>query len=900
MNIRTIVAMKIVFLLPQLLFWHLLFGQISNPPLDANALKRWPYVIGGSLSYDGNYAAFEIHGETVTSDTLIIKSIRDRWEVRIPDVSSLADFARSWPFIAFSRHDSVCLSRLGSDKMEWLLGIRSYRFFGTNSKERFICLARNHELFIWDLSTDSIRKFFGIKDVSFYKDNKSLFLKTVRQSPDCMEVGLSRMDMDSFTEHPIWSSTDSGLDVNLNSITVDAEERRIAFVISRKGQNSVWYFDVNADHSVSLADNSMLKADSLLEIGNILNPGFSHDGKRLFISLVPKKDKPKEKTSVSVDIWNYKDAKLQSQQLYEFQHPEVLAWVNTNAAVVSLEHPQIIRLSAENETIALLKGQGDSVGLVINRGTGTLEEWHWNPASKSHYYIVSTKDGIRRRVSYRFNHFSPGGRYAVGLDGQRQYLYSFDFLRGNSHNLSAEFPIGLRLDEDDDHPGFRPSGLKVAGWMKDDSAIIMYDKYDIWQVDPNREKAAINLTLGYGRRHHIIFRLIGDYNARTYIDDSATYILSAFNEETKESGFFRWRPKDRKSPGLLTMGPYVFEGPYDGSLDSIWLEAKKGRLFIVRRESAAESPNYFATSDFHEFTAISALYPEKKYNWLTSEVIKWCGSQKETLTGVLYKPENFNATKKYPVLINYYERMSQHANQYKQPEYAGDNINIPWFVSHGYIVFTPDIRFKIGHPGASACHSVTTGTAYLLKSPWINGKKIAIAGHSWGGFETNYIIAHCNLYCAAMSASSISDFISEYNNVMRDGLTLQYFPEIDQERIGATLWEKPEYYIENSPVLRANKVGTPLLMMNNKNDAIVAFSQGVEFFLALRRLGKPVWMLQYDGEAHSLDNESAKIDYTLRMTQFFDHYCMDAPMPRWMAVGVPASLKGIDSGLEVK
>jgi hypothetical protein len=87
-------------------------------------------------------------------------------------------------------------------------------------------------------------------------------------------------------------------------------------------------------------------------------------------------------------------------------------------------------------------------------------------------------------------------------------------------------------------------------------------------------------------------------------------------------------------------------------------------------------------------------------------------------------------------------------------------------------------------------------------------------------------------------------------------------------------------------------------MMSNKADGDVPFPQGVEMFTALRRLGKKAWMLQYDGEDHMVF-DAAAADLTVRMKQFFDHYLKGAPPPKWMTEGVPARLKGIDSGLEL-
>ncbi len=176
---------------------------------------------------------------------------------------------------------------------------------------------------------------------------------------------------------------------------------------------------------------------------------------------------------------------------------------------------------------------------------------------------------------------------------------------------------------------------------------------------------------------------------------------------------------------------------------------------------------------------------------------------------------------------------------------------------------------------------------------------MAIQGHSFGGFETNFIATNTDMFAAVVSSAGVCDNVSWYNSTMRRGVSLQYMSEIGQARIGSSLWNSPELYIKNSPIYYANKVSSPLLMFHNKADGIVPFTQGVEFFSALRRLGKRAWMLQYDGEPHSLSDDQNRVDYTIRITQFFDHYLKDAPAPKWMIEGIPAKMKGIDNGLEL-
>jgi dipeptidyl aminopeptidase/acylaminoacyl peptidase len=188
---------------------------------------------------------------------------------------------------------------------------------------------------------------------------------------------------------------------------------------------------------------------------------------------------------------------------------------------------------------------------------------------------------------------------------------------------------------------------------------------------------------------------------------------------------------------------------------------------------------------------------------------------------------------------------------------------------------------------------------YLSKKTWVDAQRMGLQGHSFGGYETNYIVTRTRLFAAACAASGVSDLVSWYGAVPRAGHA-EYSTERAQDRMGGTLWRLPDLYIKNSPIFRADKVTTPLLLMNDKEDRQVPFAQGVEFFTALRRLGKRVWMLQYDEGGHSVGRGKDAIDFSTRMAQFFDHYLKGAPAPYWMTRGIPARLRGIDDGLELE
>jgi dipeptidyl aminopeptidase/acylaminoacyl peptidase len=262
--------------------------------------------------------------------------------------------------------------------------------------------------------------------------------------------------------------------------------------------------------------------------------------------------------------------------------------------------------------------------------------------------------------------------------------------------------------------------------------------------------------------------------------------------------------------------------------------------------------------------------------------------------GVLYKPNNFDSTKKYPLIITIYEKLSHQKNIFHKPEFS-PTINIPWEISRGYLILTVDVYYSKGSAGLSSLNAVLAALDTVQKLGYVDGKNIGLIGHSFGGFEINYLIAHTNKFKCAVSSSGISNILSQYLELTGVGSLLNYV-ETAQMRMGGSLWNAKNVFLENSAVINADKIETPLLMMANNNDAIVNFSQGIGLFQSLKRLGKPVWLLQYDNEAHLLLNENNNIDCLLRYNQFFDYYLKNTPPPAWLKNGIPSRLKGTMTG----
>ena len=437
-----------------------------------------------------------------------------------------------------------------------------------------------------------------------------------------------------------------------------------------------------------------------------------------------------------------------------------------------------------------------------------------------------------------------------------------------------------------------PKAYGNAGWVDGDKAILIYDRFDIWAVDPESVLPPVCITNGYGRKHHLQLRYKKTGPAKT-IDPQKTMLLTAVNEETRASGFYTDKVQGNQQPRKLTLMNENI---------SFKTKADDADVVLVTRSTFQKYPDLWLTDlRFKKFEQISDTNPQQsKYLWGTAERFQWTSLDGEKLNGILYKPENFSPKKTYPMIVYFYERLSSRLHSYFSPAPSRSSINVSFYVSRGYVVFLPDIPYEVGHPGQSCIKAVVPGVTALIDRGFIDRKRIGVQGHSWGGYQVAYLVTKCHLFAAAEAGAPVSNMTSAYGGIRwSTGKSRAFQYEKTQSRLGGTPWNAQQLYIENSPLFWADKIRTPLLMMHNDRDGAVPWYQGIELFVAMRRLGKPCWMLNYNGEQHGLTRNDTKRDWSIRMQQFFDHYLKGAPAPVWLKNGVPAREKGKTLGLEL-
>jgi len=623
---------------------------------------------------------------------------------------------------------------------------------------------------------------------------------------------------------------------------------------------------------------------------------FSDDGKLLYLGTnrkpVPEpKDTLLDEEKPVLDIWSWKDKELQPEQKINVEKEKK----RTYRGVYSFEKGSFIQLAdtVVKDIRTIKKGNGRFV-LGVDQSPYKLES-SWTGNSNADYYLTDLNTGDRRLIVQNKSNviLSPGGKYVAWYNDadSAYYATSTNFGSGGIIRLSSKIPISL-CDERWDMPS-EPNSYGIAGWSENDKYLFIYDRYDIWRIDPQYPNTPTNITHQFGRKNHTRLRYVKLDPEEEFIDISKPVILQAFDDHTKAEGFLSANLQQEADPLSLIMANKKF--------DKV-IKAKKAPVLLWTRESVSEFPNVWTSNTaFEKPICLSDANPQQKsFVWPKVQLVHWTSLSGKALEGLLYLPETIDSTRKYPMIVYFYERNADNLNAFTPPSPTRSIVNRSYYTSNDYLIFVPDITYETGNPGKSAFDAIVGGTQYLSnKYSFIDAKNIGVQGQSWGGYQTAWLITQTNLFKAAMAGAPVSNMTSAYGGIRWGaGVSRMFQYEHDQSRIGGTLWEKPLSFIENSPLFFVPKIQTPLLIMHNDNDGAVPWYQGIELFTAMRRLNKPAWMLSYNNEEHNLKAESwaNRMDLTIRMKQFFDHYLKGEPMPSWMKNGLPATRKGKELG----
>ena len=586
---------------------------------------------------------------------------------------------------------------------------------------------------------------------------------------------------------------------------------------------------------------------------------------------------------VKLDIWGWQDDEIQPMQLKNRSQEEKRSYL----AAYDIKSQKVIQIGDEKfRDIRLDRNIRYKVALALDNAP-YRRNFSWDIQAGRDVYSVDLENGSKELIKENVIGnpiLSPSAKYAYWYDNKDSAWVAYDFSAKTLKNLTANINTKF-YNELHDAP-VSPGSYGAAGWLEDDKAFLVYDRYDIWSIDPSGKEAPANLTQGKGRESKIKFRREKLDEEEEGIDPKSPLILNAFHEWDKRSGYYLGDMSGKRGPEELIFTDNFYSG---------LTKAKDTNRLILRRATYQESPDIYATNlTFKQLHQLSQINPQQKdIRWGTVELIDYLANDGTPLQGLLFKPEYFDEGKKYPMMVYFYERNSDGLHNYRAPVPSASIINIPFFVSNDYVVFVPDIKYELGLPGPSAYNCVIPGVQAVVSKGFVDKDNMAIQGQSWGGYQVAYLITQTNMFKAAGAGAPVVNMTSAYGGIRwTTGMSRMFQYEQTQSRIGGTLWDKPLYYIENSPLFFMDRVKTPVLIMHNDEDGAVPWYQGIEMFMALKRLNQPAWLLQYNGEDHNLRQRKNRKDLSIRLSQFFDHYLKGTPAPLWMTDGIPAVEKG--------
>ncbi len=596
---------------------------------------------------------------------------------------------------------------------------------------------------------------------------------------------------------------------------------------------------------------------------------WSKDLSRVFCGLKEQEKKPeKSKEELpNVDVWHWKDEQIQSVQARRFNYD-----VNfTYRSVFLLKENKFLKLADKAmRTITLTQDGKWGVGRDPILDLSDVE------TREADYYLIDTASGDRTPIVKGIKNalgVSPhSGHFLYVKDKQ---LWVYDFKKRTATNISADAPV-VFVDEEDDYPDEKPP-FGLAGWTKDGKAVIMNHKYDLWLL-PLDGKNPINICKGLGDKQKIRFRYVRLDPEEKFIDTSKPMLLSAYGEWTKKSGFYLLNVGSE--PKKLIFADKRFGFPY---------KAKKADKLLYTVETFVEFPDLHVSGmNFADSQKITDANPQQKdYAWGRRILIDYANSKGRKLQATLTLPAGYEEGQKYPMLVYFYEKMSQRHHQYSMPTYD-DRPHMSAYASDGYLVLMPDIVFEIGKPGTSSLDCISSAVNKVIELGYADPEHIGLQGHSWGGFQSSFIVTQTDMFACVVSGAPPTCIEGEFNQVFKSsGNNNHSYYSRNQGRMGTDPWKDHELYRSQSAIQNADKITTPFMLLHGTEDGSVDWIQSLEYYNAARYLGKKVIFLSYPGEPHHLAKEENQKDFQKRMKQYFDFYLKGRPMPDWMANGIP-------------
>ncbi|AXY77389.1 S9 family peptidase [Paraflavitalea soli] len=604
------------------------------------------------------------------------------------------------------------------------------------------------------------------------------------------------------------------------------------------------------------SDSSKLKADTTKK-GDIAKKTDSTKS----VAAAPKK----EDKLAAVDVWHWKDTEIQPRQKMTYTQDKDLSL----HAVWNIDNNSYFQLSKDDAPYASYSDNRKIAVVYTNK--------KYKPAFKedyADYYLVNTRTGEQKLLFEKmlagfFTAPQPSteGKYVVYFKDKN--WWSYNTTTGQAINLTEKTGATF-WNTRDDHPATKPP-YGFGGWLKGDKELLVYDEYNVWALNPDG-KGARKLT--DGEKEEIQYRVNRLDFEDPFIDDTKPIYLSAYGDKSKKFGYYKL--EKNKVSKLLFEDATIFR----------LSKAKDANVFTYSKQDYNISPELYVTENFTDNKKIVATNPQQQnYYWGKSELVSFTNKKGKPMQGALFYPANYEPGKKYPMIVYIYEILSNTVHMYTSPS-VRSAYNTTNYTTNGYFIFRPDIVYDINEPGTSAVDCVVPAVEEVLKTGMIDKDKIGLMGHSWGAYQTSFIITQTNLFKAACAGAPLTDLISMSLSIYwNSGTPDQKIFETSQGRFDGPWYDRMDAHMRNSPMFNADKIKTPLLVAFGDKDGAVDWHQGIEMYGTMRRMEKEHVMLVYADENHGLAKKENQIDYQKRQREWFDHFLLGKPAPAWITEG---------------